>query len=276
MEDGQWRTVTPAKRQCTQSVPKNNKFSETIFGHVDRILREKPNISIISQEAYVMFCHNKTLQWLQSKNTKDKCELLSAARRDVKKVRSLFQLRRTEIEERRKLLLREKFAAAEEREKRRVQKLENYTNDIIDWGLWQSVQDVDYHVSLYKTKKDKVAALKAQLNFRNKVLHQKPKDETLHDVYTVTKTQGNGRVNLSVEELSNNVKKLVRHALTLPQDDDDDGAPLLVGRDIKMKFSIDKKPEWYTGHVISKVITKPGFKVIKLYSCSTELSMIFF
>lgn len=139
-----------------------------------------------------MFCHNKTLQWLQTKNAKDKCELLSAARRDVKKVRSLFLLRRTEIEERRKLLLREKFAAAEEREKRRVQKLENYTNDIIDWGLWQSVQDVDYHVSLYKTKKDKVAALKPQLNFRNKVLHQKPKDETLHDVYTVIKTQGNG------------------------------------------------------------------------------------
>ena len=85
-------------------MPKNNKFSETIFGHVDRILRERPDISIISQEAYIMFCHNKTPQWLEGKNPREKYELLGEARRDVKKVRTMFQQRRIEIEERRKLL----------------------------------------------------------------------------------------------------------------------------------------------------------------------------
>ena len=89
----------------------------------------------------------------------------------MKKVRTMFQQRRTEIEERRKLLLRDKFEAAEEKEHRKVQKLENFTNSILDCGLWQSVQEVDFHLSLYKTKKDMVAALRAQLNFRNKVLH---------------------------------------------------------------------------------------------------------
>lgn len=60
---------------------------------------------------------------------------------------------------------------------------------------------------------------------------------------------------MSVEELTENVKKLVRHALALPQHDDDDGSPLLVGRDIQMKFNEDDRSEWYTGHVISKVVT---------------------
>ena len=115
LENGQWCSVTPAKHECTRSVPKNNKFSETIFGHVDRILRQTPDISDISQEAYIMFCHNKTLQWLEGKNPREKCERLGEATRDVKKVRTMFQQRRIEIEERRKLLLREKFEAAEEK-----------------------------------------------------------------------------------------------------------------------------------------------------------------
>ena len=95
-----------------------NKFSETVtvFGYVDRILREKPNISLISQEAYVMFCYNKTLEWLQGMTENEKNKLLSEARKHVSKLRCLFQHRRSEIEEKRRQLLREKFQAAEEKE----------------------------------------------------------------------------------------------------------------------------------------------------------------
>ena len=73
-------------------------------------------------------------------------------------------------------------------------------------------------------------------------------------MHAVTKRQGHSRVNLSVDELTNNVKKLVRHALTLPQNDDDDGATVLVGWDIEMKFNVDNRNKWQTGHVLSKVI----------------------
>ena len=265
LENGQWSNVTPAKRECTRSVPKNNKFSESIFGHVDRILREKPNISIISQEAYIMFCHNKTLKWLEGKNAREKSELLSEARKDVKKLRSMFLQRRIEIEERRKILLREKFEAAENKEQRRVQKLENFTNEILTWGLWQSVEDVDFHLSLYKFKKDKIAAIKAQLNFRNNVLHQKPRD--MNNVYAITKMQDDKRVNLSVEELTENVKKLVRHALSKPSDqEDNNGGLVLIGRDIRMKFEKEVGSEWVNGHVISKVIKKREYKSGNLQS----------
>ena len=55
IDDGQWTDVGAAKRQCTKSVPKNNKFSETVFGYVDRILREKPNISLFHKKHMLCF-----------------------------------------------------------------------------------------------------------------------------------------------------------------------------------------------------------------------------
>ena len=110
-------------------------------------------------------------------------------------------------------------------------------------------------MSLHTSKKDKLAALKSQLNFRNKVLHQLPKDPSLKNVYSVSKKVGNKRVDLSVEELAENVKSLVRHAFTITTEEDDDG-PVLVGHDISMKFDKNNGSEWYKGHVISKVTIK--------------------
>ena len=78
-------------RLKTASVPKHNKFSKTIFGHLDRILRGKPNVSIIANEAYVMFVHNTTLQWLQDKCGQEKSYLLQNARKDVKEAHKKFR-----------------------------------------------------------------------------------------------------------------------------------------------------------------------------------------
>jgi hypothetical protein len=64
---------------------------------------------------------------------------------------------------------------------------------------------VDFHMGTdFKTKTDKISALKAQLNFRKHVLMQRPKDK---DVFNFTKSVGKRRMNLTVEELTTNVKK---------------------------------------------------------------------
>lgn len=87
------------------SVPKHNKFSETIFGHLDRMLLEKPNISLIASEAYIMFSHNRTSQWLRNKSDEEKLVLLNDARKNAKVARAKFKERMQEIERRRKLIL---------------------------------------------------------------------------------------------------------------------------------------------------------------------------
>ena len=64
LSEGVWKEARFDEnlRQKTQSVPKQKKFSKTIFGHLDRILRGKTNSTSIANEAYVMFIHNKTLE----------------------------------------------------------------------------------------------------------------------------------------------------------------------------------------------------------------------
>ena len=65
---GLWHNSTENTKMKTTGVPKHNKFSESIFGHMDRLIREKPNTTQIALEANIMFVHNKTMTWLKSKS----------------------------------------------------------------------------------------------------------------------------------------------------------------------------------------------------------------
>jgi hypothetical protein len=169
--DGKWASCSSEIKAGTKAVPMHNKYSESLFGHVDRLLREKPNISFISQEAYIMFCHNRTSDWLLEMDEKKKQEILNECRKEMKSLRIKFKERRKEIEERRKEIMKQKIREKEEKEARKVRKLEKHTEDIIEWGLWQSDLQADNNLCLCKNENDKKKALKAQLHFRQKVLH---------------------------------------------------------------------------------------------------------
>ena len=61
LEGGRWVDAPAEVRQQAAGLPKHNKFSESVFGHLDPLIREKPNITTIATEAYIMFSHNSTL-----------------------------------------------------------------------------------------------------------------------------------------------------------------------------------------------------------------------
>lgn len=250
LEGGRWSQCSTSVHEKTKSVPKSNLFCESVFGHIDRIMREKPNASLIAQESYIMFCHNKTMEWLNNKTDAEKYELLKDARHDVSKCRKLFQDRRKEIEFKRKEILQKKFLEIEEKERKRIEEIESYTNNIIEWGLWQTVSQVDNHLLMLKNDKDKISALKAQLKFRKNVLHQKPSSGN-NEIFIFSKVVNGKRVPLSVQELSNNVKSLVEHAISLPETGN--SGPVLVGQTIEMRFDCDGSLMWWKGFVISKV-----------------------
>ena len=84
-------------KEKIKSVLTHIKFSESVFGHIDRLLREKPNISTIS-EADIMFIHNKTRDWLSEMDSKKKSEMLLEARKEVRATRNLFKERRNGID----------------------------------------------------------------------------------------------------------------------------------------------------------------------------------
>lgn len=80
-----------------------------------------------------MFVHNKTLQWLQEKCGQEKSSLLKNARKDVKEARKKFRDRVLEIERQRRLILEQKEKEWEAAEKKRLKRLEEYTNSFFLW-----------------------------------------------------------------------------------------------------------------------------------------------
>ena len=141
LQGGKHGNIDEAGRNALAGTPKHNKFSETVFGFMDQLVRSKPNISTLSAEAYVMFANNKTNAWLEEKDASTQQAILKAASLDVRRVRASFKKRRDEIATARRAKVQ--AALKKELEAKKLQQLEQYTNDIIDFGLWQNEQAVD-------------------------------------------------------------------------------------------------------------------------------------
>ena len=114
----------------------------------------------------------------------------------------------------------EKAGKLEEQERNRIKRLESYTSKIIEFGLWQSEEQIKDNLSIFKRKSHKKESLKAQLNFRRYVLQQNAKTEQ-SDIYSFSKKVSGKTVECTVEELENKVKKLVAHAFTIIVNNDE-------------------------------------------------------
>lgn len=104
-------------------------------------------------------------------------------------------------------------------------------NDILYWGLWQTIDQVENILKPMK-EKDKVEALKAQLRFRKNILQQRTSNS---EVFNFTKSESGGkrRRNLTSKELADNVKKLVQEFVSIVSESQDKGVDL-VGRNIDL------------------------------------------
>ena len=101
------------------------------------------------------------------------------------------------------------------------------------------------------TKKSKVNALKSQLRFRKEILKQKTGDQSVFNFSTV---KDGKRVQLTVEELAINIKKLVQHAFILDEKvDSTQELQLLQRKRVRHRFDEDGCEKWYHGKVISQV-----------------------
>ena len=246
---GKWANVTEELRRKSASTQKHNKFAESVFGFVDNLLRHKPNISALASEAYIMYSANKTAQWLESKDSKEKKLLVEKACKNASIVKKQFQVRKNEIEARKREAIEESRRRAEDLEKKRIARLQTYTDKIIYFGLWQSEHSVDEMLQGISKKSEKKEALKAQLNFRRYVLKQQTGEK---DIYLFSK---NGK-DLSLEDLTIKVKLLVKHAFTIQSADPVDKeqhTPILVGKHVRHKFQAETGFRWWQGKVISQV-----------------------
>ena len=248
---GKYFACTEELRKETKSTIAHNKLPEFVFGVLDRLVRVRPNASILTNEAFLMFSFNKTGEWLTGLPTQERDQVIEQARRGTMDFRQKFADRKKEIERRRsEALAQKKIAIAKKRDKVLKDK-ENFTNEILYYGLWQTVTDVEKLLAELPDK-EKIKALHAQLRFRQKLLGQEVDDKKVF-AFSSKGTTGKYK-KYGAEKLTENLLKLVRGALEgSSQEASTSNQPLLVSKKVSHKFEGDI---WYTGKVISVV---PGF-----------------
>ena len=99
-------------RTVTTSVPKHNKFSESIFGIFHHLSVSRPNASLLANESFVLFSLNKTFDWLESKTVEERESILKEGRRLTCRLRFKYKHRSEKIK-------RERLAALENAKKNR-------------------------------------------------------------------------------------------------------------------------------------------------------------
>ena len=90
-----------------------------------------------------MFLNIKTLQWLHSKDQKERDKIITQHPKSVKDLELKYKARILEIGQKRKIAIQEKIIQKENAERERVRRQEKTTNDIVMYVLWQSELEVD-------------------------------------------------------------------------------------------------------------------------------------
>ena len=108
MEGGRYAEPSASLRTEVASVPKTNRVSEADFRQLDRLLREKPNASLIALEGTMLFANNKSADWLRAKSQKERDAIITSARQLATSHRAQYKARLATIQETRLALLKEK------------------------------------------------------------------------------------------------------------------------------------------------------------------------
>ena len=123
----------------SESAPNENVFTESNFGCLDRLMREKPNANEITLESIIMCKSNKTQLWRESLNYTDREKWMNWAKKPRKDHYKQFLERRKII---RKLRNEKRLSKIENKKRKEIQirktkeelckKIENYG------GLWKN------------------------------------------------------------------------------------------------------------------------------------------
>lgn len=205
-QDGKYFNPSPEIIEQTKSVIKHNKLPKFIFGQLDQLLRQRPNSSLLKNESFLIYSHNKTREWYDSFSIEDKHKRIEESRKEGKELRETFHNRLEEIQEKKNRGTTKKKKKLEEREKKRIRHAERLTNDVCFCGLWQSEQQLQEGLNRL-TGNEQRAAVEAQIKFRKTVLQQKHRDKKIFNLKRKNERGKYGK--LSLQDLKKNLSQLI-------------------------------------------------------------------
>ena len=247
---------TNEKLLCTSSVMKHNKLPEFVFGQLDQLFKYRPNATLVTNEAFLMYSHNKTRIWLDTLEESHRNSLILECQKEGKQIRKQFKVRLQEIEAKRLEAQEKRRQHLLQTERKRLQNAENFTNMVCFYGLWQSAEQIKEGLNRLTSEKEKRDALESQIRFRKNVLKQK---HTNKKIFNFSYKNANEKyVKLTLKQLESNVKALIEDTLGEETvETKSHGVPLLVGKSVKHQFKEgESNLKAYKGKVISVV---PGF-----------------
>ena len=189
----------------TVSVSTTNSIAERNFGMLDRLIREKPNANIIKYEAINMNRRNKTSEWRKTLSPEKRSLMMKWARQYASKQYQLFKQRRTESRKAKNEKRLDKIEEARRKECRNRLIKERLCAEMSQYGgVWLKEEQIDAKLAEMRTDSEKRAALKRQLQFRQKVISMCPSND--RKLFFLSEK---GHVK-SVQELTDNLKNLLR------------------------------------------------------------------
>ncbi|KAH3832615.1 hypothetical protein DPMN_105907 [Dreissena polymorpha] len=224
------RIIYQGERMSTSVAVKRPVLRYEIYAYADHVMSSKPNITTLTLESHITFLLNKTSEWLSKQE--GALEMVRQSSQEVRCEREKFRAREKEIRTKREIKQHEEMEKKEVIEMKRIEKLEIETNQMMFYGLWQTVNQVNNEIAQLHSQKDQEEGLKTQLRFRKSVFKQTSLNK---NVYNFSKVENGKRVQLSVEELKLNVISLVKSACLIPTPEKSD-PHLLVGKHIKHKW----------------------------------------
>ena len=203
---GKYFIPSDSLKQMAQHVPKTNKISEADFAILDLLVRKKPNASINTFDALIMWSKNKTMEWLDNLPIGEKQGLFKDARKGAASMAEKFKLRKAILEEEKADILKKKLEQKVAKEAKENQKKTEATNSLAEIGkLWVNEDEIDTSLEEFEGDLEKRKALLCQINFHKIVL--KSKGPKL--LFNKTKLLSEKRVDLNVAELTSNLKEIV-------------------------------------------------------------------
>jgi hypothetical protein len=79
---GKYHSLGEERRKEMLSAKKHNKLPGFIFGQHDQLMHYRPNATALVNEAFIMYNHNKTREWLHQLEPEQKKKILEDSRQE--------------------------------------------------------------------------------------------------------------------------------------------------------------------------------------------------
>ena len=209
---------------------------------VYRLLREKPNCSMVAMESLILFKRNKTAKWLKSRSAKEKDKLFKACIKVGRQRRQVHHQREESIRAHRQKVLQDREKTVAARRVKDEKRKEDLCQKISQAGFWSSEAKIQSGLT-DKSELEQRKHLETQLRFRQHVLKQTCTDKSMFCVSRKGKK-------LSSSELATNLLKLVSVAPSPTTGEVLRSPELLIGLEIRHRFDDCGILTWYDGMVI--------------------------